>query len=111
MAKSKKLSRPRKKRKYTQRNTLNEGQQVANIFDKVVQDSTNQVTEVEQRASNSSYVFVCGNKVLVRNLSDETLNERFEQAYISATEARRLANQLEQLEYNLAMEQRFRGLK
>ena len=100
-----KVGRPRKKRNYTKPNYI------AGLTDKVVDDVATATSNEPQRASDSSYVFVCGNKVLVRNLSDEILNERLEQTCISAIEARRSANQLEQLEFNLAMEQRFRGLK
>ena len=100
-----KVDRPRKKRKYTK------SYYIAGLTDKVVDEVATATSNEIQRASDSSYVFVCGNKVLVRNLSDETLNERLDQTFISACEARRLANNLEALEYNLAMEQRFRGLK
>ena len=97
----KKVGRSKKKR-----NRQNEANVAVQELYKVTDTASNE----SQRASDSSYVFVCGNKVLVRNLSDETLNERLDQTFISACEARRSANQLEQLEYNLAMEQRFRGL-
>jgi hypothetical protein len=106
-----KVDRPKKKRKYVRKDKPN---YIAGLTDSVasgVTDNYQATTSVQQRASDSSYVFVCGNKVLIQNLTDETLNERFEQAFISAYEARRLANQLEKLEYNLAMEQRYRGLK
>lgn len=100
-----------KKHKYTRKNTDDHKlhEQVAKQYMETA--AVNETTTESPRASSESYVFFCGNKVLVRNLTDETLNERFEQTFISACEARRQANHLEQLEYNLAMEQRYRGLK
>ncbi len=63
------------------------------------------------RASSTSYTFINGNKVLLRNLTDEQLNERYEQTVIAGYEARRNSQLLEKMQYNMSMEQRFRGLK
>ena len=113
-------AKKQKKHKYTRRNVVDKHLENKHVkFGKVqgvdsikaLLNDMNQVNPVEPRASESSYVFVCGNKVLIRNLTDEMLNERLDQTFISACEARRLANQLEQLEYNLSLEQRYRGLK
>lgn len=106
-----KLGRPKKKRKYTKRvvTNLNEAINKASLSDTIFLKPP--TDKVEQRASESPYVFIAGNKVLIRNLTDETLNGELNHTFIAACEARRLANQLEQLEYNLSLEQRFRGLK
>lgn len=99
-----------KKREYNKRNIeipeIDTSQQFNSNYRNLEEKS-----EVETRASENSYVFICGNKVLIQNLSDETLNERLDQTFISACEARRQTNQLEELEYNLSLEQRYRGLK
>lgn len=104
---AKKLGRPRKKKI----NHLYTFDPVMNEMGVTNPVATNPVATEKPRASDSSYVFVCGNKVLIRSLTDELLNEKYEQTFISATEARRLANNLESLEFNLSMEQRYRGLK
>ncbi len=133
MAKSK-VGRPRKKRKYTKRikltdaqlkeakdkfklydpngGDLGRGDKDVTIRD-LIKDEVNQVKQesIEPRASNLSYIFVAGNKTLIRNLSDEFLNNQYESIVTESSEMRRQLSLLESLQFNMSMEQRYRGLK
>lgn len=126
-----KVGRPRKKRKHTRRSTTIEqdytklkkmvGQATDESkpkFDFIPDNRTNQTTaRVEElyhpnpRASESSYTFVCGNRVTVRSLNDELLNQSYDETLVKAFETRRQLQILESLQFNLSMEQKFRGLK
>ena len=134
---AKKLGRPKKKRKYTKRaskdaiiknylnrpassnkdeqfknkavESLNEAMHQAKNGDTIF---VNPPSNPEQpRASTLAYTFVQGCKVLVRNLSDEILNERYEQIHLAYEETRRQLDLYANLKVNMSMEQRFRGLK
>ena len=111
--KSAKMSRPRKKRKYTRR--IPEYKQLKDAMDKAKDGDTifvNPPTNPDPpRASEQSYVFINGNRVSVRNLTDETLNEKYEQLSVSAFESGRQTDLLRELQYNMSIEQGFRGLK
>lgn len=73
-------------------------------------DNSQQANEIA-RASESSYIFQHGNRVYVRNMSDESLNDEYESIITVSGELRRELNLLESLQYNMSMEQKFRGLK
>ena len=136
MAKSRKVGRPRKKRKYTQhvpeyktlsaaiKNAKNGDTIIVKPSDKtqtdkdktirdLIKDEVNQASQasIEPRASNLSYIFVAGNKTLIRNLSDEFLNNQYESIVTESGEMRRQLSLLESLQFNMSMEQRYRGLK
>ena len=116
--KSKKVGRPRKKRKYTQRN---QNQIQGNTLGFVTEKSENlKMSDVQNeqsfnptpsRASDASYVFIAGNRVLIQHLNDEYLNNQYEQLMTEYNEMRRQMELLENLRFNLSLEQSFRGLK
>lgn len=117
MAKKAKLV---KKRKYTKRSNKwrNESDVILDELNKVVpkkysgeSSGTTQQAASEPRASTTSYVFIAGNKTFIRNLSDEYLNNQYEQIITESNEMRRQLSLLESLQFNMSMEQRFRGLK
>ena len=124
---AKKLVRPKKKRKYTKR--ASKDAIIKNYLNRPASGSSDEqfkqfnpnggdlgrgespTTQEPPRASALAYTFVQGCKVLVRNLSDEVLNERYEQIHIAYEEARRQLDLYASLKVNMSMEQRFRGLK
>jgi hypothetical protein len=131
--KTKKLGRPRKKCKYTKKIKLEplfplgtprmrkeHNQATDKIKDSFSQFNPNggdlgrnqtEVSNLPPRASESSYTFVCGNRVSVRNLPDELLNQSYDETLVQALKMRRQLSILESLQFNMLQEQRFRGLK
>jgi hypothetical protein len=117
---AKKLGRPRKKRKNTRRKPAYEslGEAMKNVKsgDTIFVNPPNnpqqaQAPQEPHRASVTSYVFIAGNRTLIRNLSDEFLNNQYESIITESNEMRRQLSLLESLQFNMSMEQRFRGLK
>lgn len=113
---SKKLGRPKKKRSIQKKangwaNKSKVSLEQTNIKEVVKELYNGEASGSQPRASDTSYIFVAGNRVLIRNLSDEFLNNQYESIITESSEMRRQVNLLDSLQYNMTMEQRFRGLK
>ena len=107
-----KKMRPKKKRKYTRRKNVEE----KITFQTQIKDITNEMKSSEapqepRRASENSYIFLDGCKLLIRNMSDVKLNDEHAKVYNRAQEVRHSLEFMESLQFNMSMEQRFRGLK
>ncbi len=121
----KKVGRPRKKRKYTKRKnvkTLQDAMKQAKSGDTIfvnppTQGPSTDSAQIAQsaltdsRASSNAYVFIAGNRVLIRNLSDEYLNTQYELVCVETHEMRQQIDKLDSLRFQMSMEQKFRGLK